>query len=121
MSRDTSKILKKFTGLEIPEDRLWNVNASPVVRMMVTTIEEINGLEREMIRAANQLRDLANKVEAYVDAAPGQPVRHLNPSGEMQGSSAGRIEMTIASHAEKVNTLNKLAHIYKIEAGLIDA
>lgn len=118
MMRDATKILKKYTGLQLDPELLWDPNGSAVTRQLAVAIEEVNSIERELVRAAFQLRELADKIESSVDAGPGETYRSLNPHGELQGNSAGRVEILIASHSERIGKLKLLATLYKIENGI---
>lgn len=122
-STETSDMIKFFTGLEVTEDRLWSRESSEVERMMVTAVEEIRTLDRELIRASQALHALAAKIEANVDAVeatkrdPQHRFFQLNPSGEIQGGVIGRVDVIIATREAKITQLKYLAHLHRQATG----
>lgn len=119
MSTSTSDMIRFVTGLDLPEDHLWSKESSDVERMMVTTVEEIHSANRQLIRAAQRLRALAEKIEGNVNAPEvfKSDSEHrffpLNPSGEVQGGDIGRVDALIAEREAKMTQLKLLVQLHR--------
>lgn len=83
----------------------------PRTRAIITTVLDIESAEQALLRAIREVRTIADKIQDYVEAKPGQKVRALNPNGEMNGCAANDIDRLIAVFLERCKRLSQLVAV----------
>ena len=105
---DTLKMIATLTGVEFTEEELYSRKATAVRRMIATVADKIESDNRELARAAEELKRLAAKIETDLTAEPGTRYLPLNAGGEMNGSTLGRLDATIVRRAAYIEQLKML-------------
>lgn len=105
---DTLKLIAVMTGVEFTESQLYGREATPVRRLVVTVAEQIESANRELERAIMAMQDLAVKIRTDIKAQPGDRYVPLNPNGELNGSTLGRLDATIVRRAALIEQLKML-------------
>lgn len=113
---DTTKIVAKYTGVELAEEELWGRKATANHRLLSSIADKIGSVERRLDRAASQLLDIAERIEATLEAQPGERFRGLNPLGEFQGNDASRIDALIAERAALIESLQMVMSLDRVPA-----
>lgn len=111
--RNMAEIVKKYADLDITEDDLYGRNATPVLRLMTSVLDKIDSTERSLLRSAARLREVAEKIEMNVHAAPGDHIRSLNSLGEVSGGDAGRTDALIAEREVLIDELKRLVWLHR--------
>lgn len=113
---DASRIVAKYTGVELAEEELWGRKATANHRLLNSIADKIESVERRLDRAASQLLDIAERIEATLEAQPGERFRGLNPLGEFQGNDASRIDALIAERAALIESLQMVMSLDRVPA-----
>lgn len=101
----------KYTGKHINIAGL-NTKTDVLHQQIMAAVIDVTSAETHMLASAKAMVRIAQKVEAYVAAKPGQKVKQLGPWGETNGSDAGEIDARVVVFHERVRRLQILVRLY---------
>lgn len=118
MRETTAAAVARLTGYaNLNEDELWTKEASPLLRLIVSTTEEVTATERELERAADRLREIADRIMSNIKPVEGKRIYGLNSTGELDGSAAARTDMLIVRREQQIRNLQGLIWLLRQERG----
>lgn len=114
---DIARLCLKYTNHRVEDDALIAAHRRGGIDALIAqavdqAAEAVRCAEKELAVLAIRLHQSANRVEANLDADPGEPVIHLNPLGELH-ANAPRLDALIAMRADRIEHLRQLVHIWK--------
>ncbi len=115
MSLDT--LIEKYTGQRITDADLDAARddggiAAELADMLRTTVYSVQSSEHQLLQVASSLQETAATIRGNVAAVAGQPIRHLNSTGEVLATGV-RADMLITQRAERIERLRALVWLWQ--------
>lgn len=101
----------KYTGKHVSIANL-NTKSDVLHQQIMSAVIDVTSAETNMLASAKSMVRIAQKVEAYVAARPGQKVKQLGLWGDVTGSDAGQMDARITTFHERVRRLQILVRLY---------
>jgi hypothetical protein len=80
--------------------------------MLRTTVYSLQSSEHQLLQVASSLQETAATIRGNVAAVAGQPIRHLNSTGEVLATGV-RADMLITQRAERIERLRALVWLWQ--------
>ena len=109
-------LTEKYTGhrIDTADVRTASERGGPtaeLARALINAVYTVQSVETELLRYATSLHDISARIRDNITAVAGQPVQHLNSSGELQ-STGVRVDQLIAQRADRLHHLTVLVWLW---------
>jgi hypothetical protein len=110
-------LTEKYTGrrIDTADVRTAIERGGPTAepaRALNNAVYSLQSAETELLRYATSLQDISARIRDNITAVAGQPVQHLNSSGELQ-STGVRVDQLIAQRADRLHHLTVLVRLWQ--------
>ena len=105
-------LTEKYTGQHITDAELNAARdagglTAELASMLRTTAHSLRSTEQQLVQVASSLEETTANIRDNLNAAAGQPTRHLNSMGELL-STGVRTDLLIAQRADRIEHLRAL-------------
>lgn len=100
-------IIKKFTGHELTDfDKMRQEG-----KLLLRTALMMTSVEWDLLRSAQEMQQLADKINSNITANPGDSIIPLQESGEVGNGAIGRIDGLIIRRQNFIDEMEMLVHL----------
>ena len=109
-------LTEKYTGrrIDTADVRTAVERGGPTAELacaLTNAFYRVQSAETELLRYVTSLQDISARIRDNITAVAGQPVQHLNSSGELQ-STGVRVDQLIAQRADRLHHLTVLVRLW---------
>lgn len=106
----TETLVRKYTGVTVRFSYREDSHGQSVLNEIFTTALSLESTEHQLAESSLRLAETTSRISQNLSALPGEPVRHLNPIGEVQ-AIGNEVDALIAKRQAKIEHLQSLVRL----------